>query len=152
MPIYFTDIAPHCPVSRDQPVGPMITPTIRIRTTIPRAHDLASAIAAVNILRTIISQIVRDRVVNNVYSKTPLQPYPPVPGGVFDRRRTSRWVEQKKLRVKQKYKYYGFDGDGKSSKEVYAITERIEKMVWYDKAWKTYLVWEYGDKGQGEPV
>jgi len=30
--------------------------------------------------------------------------------------------------------------------------ERIERMVWYDKAWKSYLIWEYGDKGEGVPI
>jgi hypothetical protein len=152
MPVYFGEVAPHCPISRDQPVGPMQTPTIRVRTNIPRAHDLASAIAAVNILRSIVIQIVSDRVINNVYSKSAPQPPKPDQDKTIDKERLSRWVERKEMRIKRRYKYLGRDKNGKESKEIYAILERIERMVWYDRAWKTYLVWNYGDKGEGTPV
>ena len=150
MPIYFNDIAPFCPVSRDQPVGPMQAPTIR--TTVPRVHDLPSAIAAVNILRTIVNQIVRNTVINNVYTPSPPKPRTAPPDRLYDKRRYARWVEVKTQRVKRKYKYYGEDAKGNQDKDTWVMTERIERMVWYDKAWKTNLVFTYGDKGEGEPV
>lgn len=152
MPTYFGEIAPYCPISRDQPVGPMPTRGIPIRTNIPRAHDLPSAIAAVNILRTIVNQIVRDKVINNVYTKPPPAPRKPPTDQTIDKTRYVRWVEQKSKRVKRKYKYYGKDDQGEKDKDVWAMTERIERMVWYDKAWKTYLEFNYGNKGEGEPV
>lgn len=154
MPIYFDTVAPYCPVSRDQPTGPMPTRQIPIRTTIPRAHDLPSAIAAVNILRTIVNSIVRDTIRNNVYVKPPPAPRKTPTDKVIDKTRTVRWVEQKSKRIKRKYKYYGKKEDspsGEIDKDIWIITERIERMVWYDKAWKTYLEFHYGDKGEGEP-
>jgi hypothetical protein len=155
MPTYFGEVAPYCPVSRDQPTGPMPTRQIPIRTAIPRAHDLASAIAAVNILRTIVNQIVRDRVINNVYTKPPPAPRKAPTDRVIDKSRYVRWVEQPSKRVKRRYRYYGKEEgstSGAENREVWVETERIEKMVWYDKAWKTYLTFTYGDKGEGEPV
>jgi hypothetical protein len=152
MPIYFGEVAPHCPISRDQPVGPMQTPSIRVRTNIPRAHDLASAIAAVNILRSIVIQITSDRTINNVYTKSPPKQPKPDQDKTIDKTRLARWVERKELRVKRNYKYIGTDKNGKEDDEIYAIMERIEVMVWYDRAWKGYLVWRYGDKGEGTPA
>jgi hypothetical protein len=150
VPIYFDTVAPHCPVSRDQPTGPMQVPQIPIRTTIPRATDLASAIAAVNILKSIIDQIVRATVINNVYTRPPSAPRSPPQDRTIDRTRDdARWVEQKRQRVKRKYRYYS---DGEDGKESWVETERIERMVWYDRAWKTYLIFNYGDKGEGEPI
>jgi len=150
VPVYFGDVAPHCPISNDQPVGGMPTRGIPIRTSIPRAHDLASALAGANILRSIIDQIVRSTVINNVYTRPAAPPRKPPEDKIIDMTRdNARWVEQKKQRVKRKYKYYGTEeGEDKS----WVMTERIERMVWYDRAWKTYLIFNYGDKGEGEPV
>lgn len=147
MPIYFSDIAPYCPVSRDQPVGPMVPPAIR--TTVPHAFDLASALAAVNLLRSTINQLVTDRVINNVYSPPPL---PPLPTSIIDRLRNARWREDKSMRVTRPYKYFAQDDNGNDIPSVWVMTERIEQMVWIDSAWRTSMTFSYGDKGEGEPV
>lgn len=145
MAIVFGDVAPTCPISRDQPAG---VPSTSIRTTIPRAFDLPSAIAAVNITRSIISQAVFAKVINNVYA-----PPKGFPGAVIDKERNSRWKEVTSQRVKRKYKYYAKDADGKKDDDVWVMTERIERMVWTDSAWKTSLTFVYGDKGDdAEPV
>lgn len=150
MPIYFNDVAPFCPVSRDQPTGPMQAPAIR--TAIPRAHNLQSAIAAANMLRSIIDQIVRDKTINNFYGGAASRPRKTPEDKVIDRRRYTRWVEQKDKRIKRRYKYYGKDENGNEDRNTWVMTERIERMVWYDRGWKSYLEFKYGDKGEGEPV
>lgn len=153
MPIYFNDVAPFCPVSRDQPTGPSAAPAIR--TVVPRAHDLASAIAAVNMLRSIISQIVTARTINNVYASAAPRPRKDPVDRVIDKRRYTRWVEEKSKRVKRRYKYYGkVEGStsGEEDRDTWVMTERIERMVWYDTGWKTRVEFRYGDKGEGEPV
>jgi hypothetical protein len=154
VPTYFGDVAPYCPISRDQPAGsgmpggPIVSRQLPTRTSIPRVYDLPSALAAMNILRSIVNQVVRNTVINNVYTRPPTWPRSGQDRVIDLTRNNARWVEQKKLRVKRKYKYYGDEsGEDKS----WVLTERIERMVWYDKAWKTELVFEYGDKGEGEP-
>jgi hypothetical protein len=110
---------------------------------IPRAYDLASAIAAVNIARSIVTQLVVDKVINNVHT-------PPPPKAV-DKQRSSRWSQGKP--VKRKYKYYYKDENGVVDKDVWVMTERIENIGWTDKGWQTTLVFTYGDKGDdAEPV
>lgn len=136
MPVYFSDLAPYCPVSRDQPVGPGRAPNIR--SSIPGAFDFESALAAANAARLILQQLVTDRIKNNVFTPKTLNPR------TIDVRQRSRWIEQTDMRITNKYKYYGFD------KDTWIITERIEQMVWYDTGWKTYLVWNYGEKGEGK--
>ena len=150
MPIYFNDVAPFCPVSRDQPVGPMTAPVIR--TTIPHAHDLPSAIAAVNIARTIITQLAFNYVINNVFTPPPTKQPTPQPPKEINKERTARWTEVTSARVKRAYKYYGKDENGKDDKSIWIMTERIEHMVWRDAGWKTSLEFIYGNKGEGEPV
>ena len=151
MPVYFGEVAPYCPISKDQPVGPMSAP--QIRTTIPIARDLPSAIAAVNILRTIVSQIVRDTVINNVYSPPPPKPRTPPADRLIDKRRHARWTEVKGSKVKRRYKYYAKDANGNKDEDTWVMTERIEQMIWYDRGWKAYLGFQYGDKGDdGEYV
>ena len=141
MPVYFGPIAPHCPVSRDSPIGREQAPIIR--TAVPRAYDLASAIAAVNILRSIVTQLVFDKVINNTYT--------PPPPRFSDKRKTSRWTQNKP--TKKKYKYYLKDDNGKEDKDVWVMTERIENISWTDKSWKTTLPFIYGDKeDDGHPV
>jgi hypothetical protein len=138
VPIYFNDVAPFCPVSRDQPTGPSTAPSIR--TTIPRAFDLASALAAANLARTIINQVINNvHVVHQPSSRT------------IDARKKSRWKEQTSSRVTRKYKYYVEDAHGNPDKDSWVMTERIEHMVWVDSVWRTSLTWTYGDKGEGEP-
>jgi hypothetical protein len=154
MPIYFSDVAPTCPTSSDSPTGPrqayVFTHKLFARTTIPAATDLKSALLAANTARSIVSSTVNNTVKNNVY--------PAKGGGKMSigkdkfKNTTARWVEQKDKRVKKKYKYYGKDDQGNDDKKTYVMTERIERMVWYDKAWKSYMIWEYGDKGEGDPV
>jgi hypothetical protein len=148
MPVYFSDVPPTCPISHDQPVGPMspylFSRPMFIRKAIPPARDLPSAITVANIARSIVTALVNNQVRNNVYN-------PPNHGSLTaaqDKHLTkkARWVEQKDKRVKRKYKYYG------ENKAIWLITERIERMVWYDHGWKSYMTWEYGDKGEGEPV
>jgi len=146
MPIYFSDQAPICPVSRDQSLPSMFP--LPIRTVIPHAHDLPSAIAAVNIARSIVIQMTQAYVRNNFHKAPPV-----FPGGYKNLQRVSRWSEITSQRVKRKYKYYGKDENGDTNPEVWVETERLERVVWYDKAWKSYLIFIYGDKGDdGEPV
>lgn len=150
MPTYFGEIAPHCPISKDQPTGLMKAPLIR--TNIPRVVDLASAIAAANMLKSLIDSLVLDRVINNVY--TPPTPAPRVQPGdqVINKQRKSSWSENTTARVKRKYKYYLKEKDGTEDRDVWVMTERMEQMVWVDRGWKTGMVFTYGEKGEGEPV
>lgn len=154
MPLYFAEVAPHCPLSTDSSTGPRQAHLFnRIqfnRPTIPPAHDLRSALLSVNIARNIVTSITKDTVRNNVKQAKG--------GGRVSigkdkyKNKTARWKEQKSMRIKRKYKYYGTDDKGGKDKSTYVVMERIERMVWYDKAWKAYLIWEYGDKGEGEPT
>jgi 3',5'-cyclic AMP phosphodiesterase CpdA len=154
MPIYFSELPPTCPISRDQPVGPM-SPYLFgrpkfIRPAIPPARDLQSAISTANIARSIVTSLTINKVINNVHT-------PPNNGFLAvtkDKYKTkkARGVEQRDKRVKRQYKYYGKNEDGSQNKDIWVIMERIERMVWYDRAWKSYLTWEYGDKGEGVPV
>jgi hypothetical protein len=153
MPIYFSEQAPTCPISHDQPVGPMAPylfgrPTF-VRPSIPSARDLPSAIISANIARSIVSALTNNQVRNNVFN--------PPKGSLSvakDKHPTknARWVEQTHKRVRRKFKYYGKNDDGSKNKDLWVITERIVRMVWYDRGWKSYMTWEYGDKGEGEPV
>jgi hypothetical protein len=149
MPLYFGTIAPTCPISQDQPVAGRPYP-IRVRTTFPRPTDLESAIIAANILRSIVTSITQDRVINNVFN-----PNVPTGGGVaknIDKTKKPRWTEQKDKRVFRNYKYYAKTQDGKDDKSMWVVMQRIEQMVWYDSAWKSALKWTYGNKGEGKPV
>ena len=155
MPVYFTNVAPTCPISKDQP-APLDTPfnfgrPQFIRPSIPQAVDLSSAILAANNLRMIMLSLINNPIRNNVVpAKNPGGKVTESPDKY--KLKNARWTEQKSKRVKQKYKYYGIDDDGQKDTTTWVIMERIERMVWYDKAWKSYLVWEYGDKGEGEAV
>ena len=156
MPIYFSEQAPTCPVSYDQPVGPeqahLFGRPQFVRPTIPRvpANDLQSAILVANIARNIVSALTNNRVINNVQPPRPIVP-PTVAKDKYKLKK-ARWVEQKDKRVKRKYKYYARNEQGEKDKNVSVTTERIERMVWYDRGWKAYMTWEYGDKGEGEPT
>jgi hypothetical protein len=153
MPVYFSNVAPTCPISLDQPAPPNKPYNFgRLQKnvpTVPRPIDLPSALIVADRLRQILLSIVNNPIRNNVIpgkqGKDKISPdkY---------KLKTARWVEQKSKRVKRKYKYYGVDGDGQEDKATWVIMERIERMVWYDKAWKSYLIWEYGDKGEGEAI
>jgi hypothetical protein len=144
MPTYFGPVAPYCPISRDSPLGPEQPPAFAIQTVIPRAHDLASALLAVNIARTIITQLVFDKVINNVHT--------PPPPKFSNKQKTSRWKQG--TPNKRKYKYYFEDPDtNEVDKDVWVMTERIESLTWTDKAWQTSMNFTYGDKSDnGEPV
>lgn len=153
MPVYFSNVAPTCPVSSDQPAGPDTPYNYSrhqfIRPTIPKAFDFNSAILAANNLRQIMLNLINNPVRNNVI---PGKQGKESVGKDKFKNKTARWVEQKSKRVKRKYKYYGKKDDGTRDNNSWVIMERIERMVWYDRAWKTYLIWEYGDKGEGVPV
>jgi hypothetical protein len=156
MPIYFSEQAPTCPISYDQPVGPdtahLFGRRTFVRPAIPLvpAHDLPSAIISANIARSIVMALTNNKVINNFYPDkhqgsltTAKDKY---------KLKRARWVEQKDKRVRRKYKYYGKNADGSKNTDLWVITERIERMVWYDRGWKAYMTWVYGDKGEGEPV
>jgi hypothetical protein len=160
MPLYFSEVAPTCPISTDSTSGPgkrfektrnLFNRVIFNQATIPSvAHgDLQSAIRVANIARSIVTSVTKSQVRNNVYS--------PKGGGRVSigkdkfKNKAARWVEQKDKRVKNRYKYFGTDIYGNENLLTYVTVERIERMVWYDRAWKSYLTWEYGDGG-GEPV
>lgn len=153
MPIYFSEVAPHCPISKDSPVGPDNPRNYyrrdRIPPAPPRATDLSSAIALANRLRQIMQDLINNPVRNNVH---PGKQGKENIGKDKFKNKTARWVEQKRMRVKGKFKYYGVLPSGERDQNTWVIMERIVRMVWYDKSWKSYLVWEYGDKGEGEPL
>jgi hypothetical protein len=157
MPLYFSEVAPQCPISTDSSTGPKQAHLFNSdprphRSTIPRVPegDLRTALLVSNIARSIVTAMVRDTVKNNVKQAKG--------GGKVSiappkfKNKAARWVEQKSQRIKRKYKYFGVDREGKEDENTYVTVERIERMVWYDKAWKSYLVWEYGEKGEGKPV
>jgi hypothetical protein len=158
MPIYFSKVAPTCPLSQDSAIGPrtahLFNRPIFNRPSIPPPRDFPSAINAANQLRNIIVSLTQAKTINNAISNV----YNPnVTGGVGVvkdkfKRKSARWSEQKDKRVKRKYKYFGQTEDGKEDPLTWVIMERIERMVWYDRGWKSYLTWEYGDKGEGELV
>jgi hypothetical protein len=161
MPVYFDSVAPTCPISTDSSTGPRQRPLfnhpIFIRPAIPRAFDFNSALNAANITRNIVQSLIYNKTVNNVRDNIGPGHKPP-PGGSVSvakdkfKNKKSRWAEQKDKRVKKTYKYYARDEDGIKNKEVWVKVERIVKMVWYDKAWKSYLTWEYNDPGDADVV
>jgi hypothetical protein len=152
MPIYFSTVAPTCPVSTDQSTGPrqayLFNRPQFVRPTIPRAVDLSSALASANIARTIIQSLVVNKTINNVRDniQTPPKGMTTLAPDKF-KNKTARFVEQTDKRKKNNYVYYGETEDGDTDKDVWVVTERIERMVWYDRAWKSYMVWVYGSKG-----
>ncbi len=158
MPIYFTDVAPTCPISTDSSTGPrqahLFNRPVFIRPTIPQPRDFNSALIAANLLRNIIQSAVFAKSINNVVNNTYGKNKPGRVTAAQDKHKNkaARWTEQKDKRVRKKYKYYAKLANGDIDKSSYAIVERIERMVWYDKGWKSYLVWEYGDKGEGVPM
>jgi len=153
MPLYFSSVAPTCPISKDSPVGPdnpyKYHRKDKIQAPIGHAVDLSSAIALANRLRQIMLNIINNPVRNNVH---PGKQGKENVGKDKFKNKTARWVEQKSKRVKKKFKYYGITDSGERDRNTYVVTERIVRMVWYDKAWKTYLIWDYGEKGEGEPL
>jgi hypothetical protein len=163
MPIYFGPVAPSCPISRDRPLAPATSHLFGrpqfVRPAIPRAFDLPSAINAANIARNIVQSLTSQKTVNNVYSNTfgkKFQPFIAVAPDKYNNK-IARWVEQTSKRVKRKYKYYAKDDNGEKDMDNWVIMERIERMVWYDRAWKSYLIWTYGTKddagaSKGVPV
>lgn len=157
MPLYFSEVAPTCPLSTDSATGANgryfnSKPRTHRNTTLPIVHDndLTSAIRVANLARALVTAVTKDMVKNNVYQAKGGGQAKFIPDKF--KNKTSRWVEQKDKRIKKKYKYYGKTPEGEKDKLIWVIMERIERMVWYDKAWKAYLIWEYGDKGEGEPV
>lgn len=143
MPVYFGPVAPSCPISRDEPT-PSMAPQ-RINTTIPFSFDLNSAIAAANRAMHIFSALMVNRTVNNVYQRK--QGNPPPPQKDKYKLTHPRWSEQVGKRAFGYYKYYAKNDDGSQNTDLWVVTQRIEQMVWYDSAWRSYLVWTYGDKG-----
>lgn len=146
MPEYFGPVAATCPTSRDQPaVGPA---GVYIRPTIPAASDLPSALAAFNLARNLFNQLITPHVVNNVFNHTTAG----VVANVDPKMVYSRWAPQPAKTVKGHYVYYGRNADNTVDKDTWVVTERIEQMVWYDTVLKSYLVWTYGDKGEGQRI
>jgi hypothetical protein len=147
MPIYFGPQAPTCPTSKDQILPGM--PGVDLPWLGP-VSDLQSALIAVNRLSQYINQLYSWPVINNVFNyKTPN-----AVGAVNPQYKLtySRWAEDRTKRVRRRYKYYAKDQAGNIDMETFVITERIEQMAWYDRGWKSWLIWRYGDKGEGEPV
>jgi hypothetical protein len=141
MPVYFSSVAPTCPISRDSPTAD--SPRGYVRTTIPKASDLPSAINAANIARSIVTSLVVDRVTNNVYTTQP----PSTP-----KSKRSSWVEDKSKRIKRRHRYYVEDEFTRQVfSEAWIDTERIERMVWVDRGWNVTMTWIYGDKGDVYP-
>jgi hypothetical protein len=161
MPLYFGPVAPVCPRSSDEPAGPNTANLGLLNNTVlPPAFDLASALAAANLARSIVLALANHRTINNTFN----QPSRGGAGGGAgggggqtvgrDKYKLthSRWVEQTGKRVKHRYKYYAKDSNGNKNPNTWVVMERIERMVWYDRAWRSYLVWQYGNKGEGEFV
>lgn len=158
MPIYFSDVAPSCPISTDQSTGPrqahLFNRPVFVRPTIPRvpaSAPLNDVIQIANITRDIVQSVTHTTVRNNVFDPNTGHGSVSVAKDKF-KNTTARWVEQKDKRIRRKYKYYEQDDSGNENKETYVTMERIERMVWYDRGWKAYMTWEYGDKGEGDPV
>lgn len=154
MPIYFGDVAPNCPISTDESTGPaqrhLFNHPIIQRTTIPPAFDLTSAIRAANQAASIVNSMLSSSIRNNTFQAK---------GGGHEnigkdkfKNTPARFVEQKNMRVKKPYKYFGYDDDGNKNELMYVVMQRLERMVWYDKARRSHMTWEYGNKGEGEPV
>jgi hypothetical protein len=157
MPIYFGPVAATCPNSRDQPTADQLKKMrlgrpLFARPTIPHAPDnsLEDAIRVANIARSVVTDLVRAKTINNVYTPK-VTPFFGVAKDKF-KNTHARWVEQTDKRVRRQYRYYAKNDDGSDDKTTWVIMERIERMVWFDRGWKSYLVWEYGDKGEGEPI
>lgn len=155
MPLYLGYVAPYCPLSRDQQPPPLdkvnLYPrTTFIRPTIPTPKDLESAITSANIARSIVNALVYDRIINNTKeAKAKLGKNTP---DKF-KNKVARWAEVKTLRIKRYYKYFAKTPDGEDDKDKWVIVERLERMVWYDRVWKSYLTWEYGNSpNEGKPV
>jgi hypothetical protein len=155
MPIYFSDVAPTCPISTDQSTGPrqahLFNRPVFVRPAIPHATDLNSAIMVANITRSIVTSVTHNTIRNNVFDPNTGKGMVALVKDKF-KNTVSRWVEQTDKRIKRKYKYYAKDDNGEKDKDIYVTMERIERMVWYDRGWKVYMTWEYGNKGEGEPV
>ena len=166
MPVYFGPVAPTCPISSDQIQPPrdgalpshLLGRPVFVRPAVPQATDLPSALNTLNLTRNIVQSITMSKIVNNtIDNKLILQFGAPTLTSISVapdkyKQKTARWVEQTNKRVKRFYKYYGKDANGNKDEDVWVIMERIEQMVWYDRAWKSYLVWTYGNKGEGEPT
>lgn len=147
MAIYFGPVASHCPISRDQPVPGGVV--LGVRSTIPHAFDLTSALLAANIARSIVTSVTQNTVINNTHDITSrITP----PKDKYKRTR-SLWSEIRSQRLKRLYKYFAKTADNKKDPSTWVVMERIERMAWYDRGWNASLVWEYGEKGDdGEPV
>jgi hypothetical protein len=158
MPIYFSDVAPVCPISTDQSTGPrqahLFNRPVFVRPTIPRVPsnaNLNDVIQIANITRNIVQSVSHTTVRNNVFDPNTGKGSLSAAKDKF-KNTTARWVEQKDKRIRRRYKYFAKDDSGSEDKDTYITMERIERMVWYDRGWKAFMTWEYGDKGEGEPV
>ena len=131
MPIYFSEVAPQCPISTDSSTGPqqrhMFNRQTFHRTTIPTAYDLRSAILTANIARTIVTAITKDTVRNNVKQAKGGGKVSIAPDKFKNKR--ARWVEQKDKRIKKKYKYFAKDVEGNENKLSFVTMERIERII-----------------------
>ena len=166
MPVYFGPVAPTCPTSSDQPVPPrdgalpshLLGRPVFVRPAIPQATDLPSALNTLNLTRNIVQSITMSKIVNNtIDNKLILKFGAPTLTAVSVapdkyKGKTARWVEQTSKRVFRQYKYYWKDSDGTPDKDIFITMQRVEQMVWYDRAWKSYLTCVYADKGEGDPV
>jgi hypothetical protein len=102
-----TTTAPTCPTSRNQPRGmPLPFGLAQQVAAIPRAHDLKSAITALNMMETIIQQITyTPPVINNIGQKPDYGAmYPGYPLGPFQLFEASNWHEKSR-----DYSPYGSD-------------------------------------------
>jgi hypothetical protein len=154
MPLYFGTVAETCPNSRDQLPADrrwhLNRTAFSSTKKVSEKDPLEDISTVVNLTRSIVTDITKPRTINNVYNPK----FTPVSGVAKDKfkLKTPRWVEQPKKRVRKQYKYFGERSDGSADHDTWVIMERIVRMVWYDSVWKTYLKWEYGDKGEGELV
>jgi hypothetical protein len=146
-------VAPACPISRSQAVPGMPG---SVRAYIPRAVDLASAIAAVNAINQALAAMVNQVPdINNVGQMPLMSPSKPLvagdfshdPGGGGPQRKRSRWKEYK--RTTQKWRFYRkkdvHDNVPVSRREAWVEVERIEYIEWRDKSRGTKLIFEYGE-------
>jgi hypothetical protein len=162
MPIFFSDHAPTCPLSIDQTAGErslrvqqMFNRPLFQRPTVPQIPPHAAVndvVQIVNLTRSIVQSAAHVTVRNNVFDPNiGDKGFVAVAADKYKIKK-ARWVEQTSKRIKRKYKYFEKTESGNENKDTYVTMERIERMVWYDSGWKTYMTWEYGDKGEGEPV
>jgi hypothetical protein len=146
-------VSPVCPVSRNQAVAGM--PGVRL-PFIPRALDLASAIAAANALIQALAPGANlgassSSGFGDGFSSSPGRgDSPGQDDGGGGKKKTRRWTE--KDRKTCRIKYYYVDKEGDRDPDNWIIVERITYLKWHDRLQKLdfEFFWTYDIQDQLE--